>query len=85
MFLETSRGGKGNAEPSSSYTIILPLGIFPEGQITRTGLPNPFLRGVELILKGRDDVAVVPVALDGLWGSIFSRSRGRFFLKRRVR
>jgi 1-acyl-sn-glycerol-3-phosphate acyltransferase len=58
------------------------IGIFPEGQISRTGLMTPFYRGVEVILRGRDDVAVVPVAFDNLWGSLFSRSGGRFFFKR---
>ena len=57
------------------------IGIFPEGQISRTGVMNPFFRGIEVILRGRDEVAVVPVALDGLWGSVFSRSGGRFFWK----
>jgi len=58
------------------------LGIFPEGQISRNGLLGPFYRGIEVILQGRDDVPVVPVALDNLWGSVFSRSGGRFFFKR---
>jgi acyl-[acyl-carrier-protein]-phospholipid O-acyltransferase/long-chain-fatty-acid--[acyl-carrier-protein] ligase len=66
------------------------LGIFPEGQISRTGLLGPFLRGVELILKDKPDVPVVPVAIDGLWGSVFSYAGGGFFrrwpdgLRRRV-
>jgi len=55
------------------------VGIFPEGQISRNGLTGPFYRGIEVILKGKADVAVVPVAIDNLWGSIFSRSGGRFF------
>jgi hypothetical protein len=42
---------------------------------------GPFYRGIEVILHGRDDVPVVPVAIDNLWGSIFSRSGGRFFRK----
>ena len=57
------------------------LGIFPEGQISRTGLLGPFYRGIEVILQGRDDVPVIPVAFDNLWGSLFSRSGGRFFFK----
>ena len=60
------------------------VGIFPEGQISRNGLPGPFYRGVEVILRGRADVAVVPVALDNLWGSLFSRSGGKFLWKRPV-
>ena len=54
--------------------------IFPEGQITRTGALQPFRRGLERIVKGRD-APIVPVHLDRLWGSIFSFSGGRFFRK----
>ena len=57
------------------------LGIFPEGQLTRTGLTGPFHRGLELILSGRDQVPVVPVYLDNVWGSIFSFSGKKFFRK----
>ena len=54
--------------------------IFPEGQITRIGMLLPFQRGYERIVKGRD-VPIVPIFLDRVWGSIFSRSEGRFFTK----
>ncbi len=50
--------------------------IFPEGQITRDGEMNPFRPGVERIIERRP-VPVVPMALRGLWGSIFSRQGGR--------
>jgi len=46
--------------------------IFPEGGITRDGEIAPFRSGVERILATRP-VPVVPLALRGLWGSIFSR------------
>ncbi len=46
--------------------------IFPEGGITRDGEIAPFRSGVEKILAARP-VPVVPMALCGLWGSIFSR------------
>lgn len=46
--------------------------IFPEGQMTYTGHMIRFKLGIEWILQ-RDPVPVVPVALIGLWGSIFSR------------
>ncbi|MBS0581836.1 MAG: MFS transporter [Proteobacteria bacterium] len=46
--------------------------IFPEGGITRDGDVAPFRPGVEKILAARP-VPVVPLALRGLWGSIFSR------------
>lgn len=58
------------------------VGIFPEGQISRTGLPGPFYRGIEVILKGHEEIPVIPVGIDNLWGSVFSRSGGKFFLKR---
>ena len=48
------------------------VGIFPEGQITRDGSINPFRSGIERILASRP-VPVVPMALRGMWGSIFSR------------
>ncbi len=54
--------------------------IFAEGQITRTGQMLPFRRGLERIIKGVD-VPIIPVNLDGVWGSIFSFERGRFLWK----
>jgi acyl-[acyl-carrier-protein]-phospholipid O-acyltransferase / long-chain-fatty-acid--[acyl-carrier-protein] ligase len=54
--------------------------IFAEGQITRIGHLLPFRRGFERIMK---DVhaPIVPVNLDGVWGSIFSFEKGRFLWK----
>ena len=54
--------------------------IFAEGQITRIGQMLPFRRGMERIMKGVD-APIVPVNLDGVWGSIFSYERGRFLSK----
>jgi acyl-[acyl-carrier-protein]-phospholipid O-acyltransferase/long-chain-fatty-acid--[acyl-carrier-protein] ligase len=54
--------------------------IFAEGQITRTGMLNPFRRGLERIVKGRA-VPIIPVHLDRVWGSLFSYSGQRFFWK----
>jgi acyl-[acyl-carrier-protein]-phospholipid O-acyltransferase/long-chain-fatty-acid--[acyl-carrier-protein] ligase len=54
--------------------------IFPEGQITRTGSLLQFRRGLERIAGGRD-AQIVPVHLDRVWGSVFSREGGRFFFK----
>lgn len=54
--------------------------IFAEGQITRTGELNEFHRGYERILKNVD-APIVPIALVGVWGSIFSFERGKFFWK----
>jgi 1-acyl-sn-glycerol-3-phosphate acyltransferase len=49
--------------------------IYPEGKITKTGELNPFKAGIERILR-ETPVPVVPMALDGLWGSFFSRKGG---------
>ncbi|HEX7683957.1 MAG TPA: MFS transporter [Trinickia sp.] len=46
--------------------------IFPEGKLTRDGELNPFRHGVTQIV-GRTPVPVIPMALRGLWGSVFSR------------
>jgi acyl-[acyl-carrier-protein]-phospholipid O-acyltransferase/long-chain-fatty-acid--[acyl-carrier-protein] ligase len=54
--------------------------IFAEGQITRTGQLLPFRRGLERIVKDVD-VPIIPINLDGVWGSIFSFERGRFLWK----
>jgi 1-acyl-sn-glycerol-3-phosphate acyltransferase len=61
--------------------------IFPEGGLTRDGEIAPFRGGVERILARRP-VAVIPLALRGLWGSVFSRrdtAFGRWRLPRRFR
>jgi len=54
--------------------------IFAEGQITRIGNLLPFRRGFERIMKDVD-APIIPVALDGVWGSIFSFDKGRFLWK----
>ena len=54
--------------------------IFPEGRITHTGDILPFKPGIERIVE-RDPVPVVPMALNGLWGSYFSRSEGKAMSK----
>lgn len=59
--------------------------IFPEGALTADGAIAPFKSGVERILA-RDPVPVIPMALQGLWGSIFSRwnkAMGKALLPRR--
>ena len=58
------------------------LGIFPEAQLSRNGLTGPFHRGLEVILAKKDDVPVIPVFLDNVWGSVMSFSGGRFVWKR---
>ncbi|MFN7277849.1 MAG: MFS transporter [Betaproteobacteria bacterium] len=51
------------------------VGIVPEGRITDTGELYPFRPGVKRILEAAP-VLVVPMALQGLWGSFFSRKDG---------
>ena len=63
------------------------VAIFPEGGITRDGDIATFRPGIERILAARP-VPVVPIALRGLWGSVFSRrdsALGRMRLPRRFR
>jgi 1-acyl-sn-glycerol-3-phosphate acyltransferase len=53
------------------------VGIFPEGRLTDSGELNAFRPGIERIVA-ETPVPVVPLALQGLWGSYFSRfARGR--------
>ncbi len=49
------------------------VAIFPEGQITYSGYLTRFKFGIEWLLKENPDVNVIPIAINGLWGSIFSR------------
>jgi len=56
------------------------LCIFPEGQITRDGEMNDFRPGLLTLLEDRP-IPVIPVALRGLWDSVFSRKGGRAFFK----
>lgn len=62
--------------------------IFPEGFITSDGELMPFRPGIERMLE-RIQVPVIPMTLNGLWGSFFSRkyngralSSGKAFLTR---
>ena len=55
--------------------------MFPEGGISRSGTLQTFKPGMMRILKDVS-VPVIPVYLDGLWGSIFSFKGGKFFWKR---
>jgi 1-acyl-sn-glycerol-3-phosphate acyltransferase len=48
--------------------------IFPEGRLSPTGSLQPFQHGIERIVA-ETPVPVVPLALAGLWGSIFSRAK----------
>ena len=46
--------------------------IFPEGKLTADGEVDQFRSGISRVLAA-DPVPVIPVALQGLWGSFFSR------------
>ena len=54
--------------------------IFPEGKLTSDGSMNTFRDGVEKIIERRA-VPVIPMALQGLWGSAFSRQRKNIFYR----
>ena len=52
--------------------------IFPEGKLTTTGEINEFRGGIAKIVE-RSKVPVIPMALRGLWGSVFTRDPGNVF------
>jgi 1-acyl-sn-glycerol-3-phosphate acyltransferase len=52
------------------------IGIFPEGKLTADGEMNEFRSGIVKILE-RTPVPVIPMALSGLWRSLFSRNRAK--------
>jgi 1-acyl-sn-glycerol-3-phosphate acyltransferase len=52
--------------------------IFPEGRLTRTGEMSEFRGGITKIVE-RSKVPVIPMALRGLWGSVFSRDPANVF------
>jgi acyl-[acyl-carrier-protein]-phospholipid O-acyltransferase/long-chain-fatty-acid--[acyl-carrier-protein] ligase len=54
------------------------VGIFSEGGIARTGQVLGFKRGLGWLLE-RVEAPIQPLSIDGLWGSRFSFSEGRFF------
>ena len=54
--------------------------VFPEGKLTGDGKMNKFRPGIERILA-TTPVPVVPMALNGLWGSVFSRHPSNIFLR----
>lgn len=55
--------------------------LFPEGGLTRLGVTTEFKKGFELIVR-KAGCTVVPVYMDGLFESIFSFERERYFKKR---
>ena len=63
------------------------VGIFPEGALTRDGEIAAFKSGVEKVQEARP-VPVVPMALKGMWTSMWSHRDGsmrRMRLPRRLR
>jgi 1-acyl-sn-glycerol-3-phosphate acyltransferase len=58
------------------------IGIFCEGGISRNGHILGFKRGLDWLLT-RVDASIVPLFIDGLWGSRLSFSEGRYFTKLR--
>jgi 1-acyl-sn-glycerol-3-phosphate acyltransferase len=54
--------------------------IFPEGKLTTDGEVATFKAGIERIIK-ESPVPVVPLALGGLWGSVFSHKDGHALTK----
>lgn len=54
------------------------VGIFPEGQITRTGETGPFERGYERVVRDLD-CPIVPMYIRGLWGHPLSCKGGEPF------
>jgi 1-acyl-sn-glycerol-3-phosphate acyltransferase len=52
------------------------IGLFPEGKLTADGEMNEFRSGITRILE-RTPVPVIPLALSGLWRSLFTRNRAR--------
>jgi 1-acyl-sn-glycerol-3-phosphate acyltransferase len=63
------------AEVSAALAAGELIGLFPEGKITADGELCPFRPGIARILEA-NPVAVIPMALRGLWGSMFSRKDG---------
>lgn len=55
--------------------------IFPEGGISRNGKLQKFRKGIEQIIT-RNPVPVIPMALNELWGSLFSYEGGKIILKK---
>ncbi|MGJ8642883.1 MAG: MFS transporter [Luteolibacter sp.] len=56
------------------------VALFPEGQLTRTGGLCEIERGFELIAR-KAKSPILPLWVNGSWGSVFSFERGRFFSK----
>ncbi|MCM8526275.1 MAG: MFS transporter, partial [Lentisphaeraceae bacterium] len=51
--------------------------IFPEGQLTRSGVMSEFKTGFTRMLPKRDDLTIIPMYLGMAWGSMFSFKYGK--------
>ena len=60
------------------------VGLFPEGRLTPDGELSEFRGGIMRVLKEMP-VPVVPMALSGLWQSVFARNRAARKLFPRIR
>lgn len=54
--------------------------VFPEGHISRTGQLMEIKHGFELMAR-QANVPVIPAAIDGLWGSVFSFAGNKYLWK----
>jgi 1-acyl-sn-glycerol-3-phosphate acyltransferase len=59
------------------------VGLFPEGKLTADGEMNEFRPGISQILE-RTPVPVIPMALSGLWETVFARNPERVRQVRRL-
>jgi 1-acyl-sn-glycerol-3-phosphate acyltransferase len=59
------------------------VGLFPEGKLTSDGDVDGFRPGITRILE-RSPVPVVPLALSGLWRTVFARNAGHSLDWRRL-
>lgn len=56
------------------------VGMFPEGFVSRDGKLRRFQPGISKIVRAHN-VPVIPVAVSGLWGSVFSYEGGKVIFK----
>ncbi len=54
--------------------------IFPEGGLSRNGNMLPFQRGIIKVVEGMN-APIVPIYIDGLWGSLLSYKQDKAFLR----
>ena len=67
-------------QPATHYATAKSYASLPKDRSLAQGNFFHFVAGSERIMKGVD-APIIPVNLDGVWGSIFSFERGRFLWK----